>query len=330
MSWIIVSSIALLGLFLSGFFSGAETGLYRANRLRLHLGVRRRDPQALRLASVLDDEQGALSVTLVGTNFANYATTTAVAYLFAELLQLGETGSELYTVAIVTPIIFVFGEMVPKNLFQLHPDKLLGYGSHLLAIANRLFRLTGIVWGLKRLAAALNRLAGTDSQRVGALGSKWRVAGMLQEALAGDTLGKDQSDLIDRVCRLSETPLHTVMVPRDRVRVIAADAGRRALLRIERKTGYAQLPVFDATSRRIIGTAKVDELLQSTDWQVVGDRLAQPLTLRPHETVAAAIASLQRANASMAVVIDRGGQMLGIVTLKDLLGEVLGELAVSV
>ena len=79
MSWVMVSLLIILGLALSAFFSGAETGLYCVNRLRLHLRVQRRDPRALRIAEILQDPQGALSVTLVGTNLMNYVTTAAVA-----------------------------------------------------------------------------------------------------------------------------------------------------------------------------------------------------------------------------------------------------------
>ena len=67
MSWVAIGVIIVVALFLSGFFSGAETGLYCVDRLRLHLGVRQRNPRSLRLAGVFDDEQGALSVTLIGT-----------------------------------------------------------------------------------------------------------------------------------------------------------------------------------------------------------------------------------------------------------------------
>lgn len=326
MIWLAVLVIPI-GLFLSGFFSGAETGLYRVNRLRLHLDVQRRDPAGLRLARVLEDEQGALSVALIGTNVMNYVTTTAVAFLFAERLGLGEANTELYTVIIMTPIVFVFGEVVPKNLFQLHTDTLLARSTSLLSLSDRLFRMTGVVWVLKQLANVINRFAGAYAQRDAAFGSKRRVALLLQEALAGQTLGEEQSDLIDRVCQLSETPLHTVMIPRNRVTVIGADTNRRTLVRVARRTGHALLPVYESSRRHIIGLARIDELLQRDDWETVGERLHPAPTLSPHETVATAISRLQRAGRGMAIITDHGGQMLGVVTLKDLLGEVVGELA---
>ena len=265
----------------------------------------------------------------MGTNLANYLTTSAVAYLFADFFRYGETRAQLYTIAVVTPIIFVFGEIVPKTLFQRHADTLLAQGSRLLHISDRLLRLTGIVWALKRLAHTLGRLTGNAGEQIGAFGPKRRVAGLLQEALAGNDLGEEQSDLINRVCMISETSLHTVMVPYNQVKVVSAATSRKGLLRIERRTGHSQLPVYESNRRRITGTVKVDELLQDDDWQTLGERTKRAVALRAHETVAAAITYLQRSGASMAIITDRGGQMIGIVTLKDLLGEVLGELSLS-
>ena len=330
MSWILIALAAAAGLFFSGFFSGAETGLYRINRVRLHLGVQRREPHALRLASVLDDETRALSVALVGTNLSNYLFTASIAYLFVETLGYGEMHAQLCTVAVATPIVFVFGEMVPKNLFQLHADMLLARCSHLLVLADRVLRFTGIVWALTGLADLFGRLAGIADDEARTLLPKRRVAGLLQEAITENVFGEEQSDLINRVCGISETPLHTVMVPRNRVTVVSAATSRKGLLRIERKTGHAQLPVYEDNRRRIVGTAKVDALLQDDGWQTIGERTNRAVTFRPHESVATAISHLQHTHASMAVVTDRGGQMLGIVTLKDLLGEVLGEIAAAV
>ncbi len=333
MTWFGICIFGLLiagGLFLSGFFSGAETGLYHINRLRLHLDSKRSDPRALKLSQVLSDEQGALSVTLIGTNLANYVTTAAVAYLFAEQMGLGETDSELYTVMILTPIVFVFGEVVPKNLFRLHADRLMARSAGLLGLADRLFRLTGLVWCLDKLAGLINRRGAADPPGGGASTPKRRVAMLLQEALAGNPLGEDQSDLIERVCGLSEQRLHSVMVPRNRVVAISAKTDRRSLSRVARRTPHARLPVHDRNPRHITGIVKVDELLRRDDWEHAGELLAPAITLSPHTTVAAAMTHLQHANQEMAIVANQGGQMLGIVTLKDLLAQVVGEVTIGV
>jgi CBS domain containing-hemolysin-like protein len=326
----LISVAVVAGLFFSAFFSGAETGLYRVNRLRLHLGVHQEDPRAVRLSRVLQDEQSALSVALVGTNVMNYITTAAVAYMFADLLGFSETDTELYTVILLTPIVFVFGEVVPKNLFRLHADSLMARGSGLLAFSDRLLRTIGVVWALKSLAGLVSRASAGYRPGDPASAPKRRIAMLLQEALAGDVFSEDQSDLIDRVCQLSDTPLHTVMVPRNVVKVLSADTDRRGLMRVARRNPHAYFPVFERSRRHVIGLAKVDELLQADDWDTVGGRLHPATAMSAHQTVAAAITHLQRAGRSMAIVTDHGGQMLGIVTLKDLLAEVVGEVAVSV
>lgn len=326
MTWAILAAIILLGLFFSAFFSGAETGLYCINRLRLHLGVQSGDAVAIRLASVIDDDNSALSVTLIGTNIANYITTSAAVYALADLAGFTETDAELYTILLLTPVVFVFGEVVPKNLFRLHADTLLRRGHRLLALSNGIFRLTGIVWCLARLATAINHFAAGDEHRAASLAPKRRVAAMLQEALVDNSFGKDQSDLIDRVCRLSEVQLHRLMIPRSRVTVIHARADRRELMRIVRRTGHARLPVFETDRRRIVGVIRVDRLLQSDDWTTVREHMRSVVGFGPHETVAAAMSHLQRARRGMAVVCDDGGRMLGIVVLKDLVSEVVGSL----
>lgn len=326
MIWVGALTVMVMGLFLSGFFSGSETGLYCVNRLRLELGVKNNDIRSQRLVRILDDKDGALSVTLIGTNLMNYLTTTAAAFMFAQLIGMNEVDTELYTVVILTPIVFVFGEVVPKNLFQLHADQLLSRGSWLLALSNWFFRMTGCVWVLKKLSLIVQSVIGIDEKSDLVVTPKSRIAAMLQEAVADQSWGQHHSAIIDRVCRLSEIPLHVTMVPKNRVTSISAHADRRELIKIVRRTGHARLPVFDQHASRIIGLVKVDNLLRDEEWSIVGDRLTPITSLRPHVTVANAIALLQNSRTHVAIVTDHGGKMLGIVTMNDLLKEIVGDM----
>ncbi|MBU0718571.1 MAG: DUF21 domain-containing protein [Planctomycetes bacterium] len=330
MDWVLVLMLLAASLFFSAFFSGAETGLYCVDRVRVHVGAQERRRRAMRLASVLDDEQGALASALVGTNVANYVATASVAYLFAELLGLGAVDSEVYTVVLVTPLLLVLGEVVPKSLFQRHPDRLMMLSSGLLALANRLLRIIGVVWLLKGVAAVVHRAVGLTPARDRETVPRRRIAALLREALAGAPLADDHSELVERVFQLSETPLHRVMVPRNRITSIPAHAGRREVFRAARRTRHARLPVYETNPRHIIGIVRVDELLRSEDWSTVKDCLHPPLTLSPHETVASATARMQAEQRKIAIVTDRSGQMLGLVTLQDLVEEVVGEFAENV
>lgn len=320
-----MSVAILLGLLGAAFFCGCETGLYCVNRLRVQLGVQERDPKLLRLSSLLENEQEALSVTLIGTNLMHYVITTAVAFLFAEVFYWSGSDTELYTVLLVTPVVFVFAEVVPKNLFQRHADRLMPRSSWLLTLADRVFRATGIVWLLTKLTGAATRFFGGATSLRTVTAPKRQMTMLLQEALVGHTHGEHQSDLIDRVVRLSETPVRAVMVPQQRVVGVAATADHSELVRFARQTGHARCPVYGKRKSEIIGVIKVDELLRSDDWRTVGERLGPVTTLRPQETVASAIAHMKQGGGEFGVVSDHTGQMVGVVTLRDLLEEVVGE-----
>jgi len=316
--------VALGALAFSAFFSGAETGLYCANRLRIELGAQGRDPRCLRLARLLRDEQGILTVTLLGATIGDYVLSSAVAFAFVELLMLNDLDAEVYTVAVCTPVVFVFGTVVPKNVFQLYADSLMPRFAWLLGGAERVLRITGTLGFLRALASQAGRFTGMSTTAAALPTPRWRVANLLREALADQEHGPDRSQLITRVVRLSETPLHVVMIPKSDVASLSVGADREALIAVARRTDHTLVPVHDDTGR-IVGVVKVDELLKSQDWKTVSDRMRPVTRLSPHNTVAAAVASLQAQGRNMAVVTDQAGRMLGVVTLGDLVTRVVGE-----
>lgn len=324
--WISMSAFILVTLLLAGLFSGSETGFYCLNRLRVFLGVQQRDRRAVRLGRLIEDEQGTLAGTLAGTNIMHYLLTTAVAFTFTSLLEFDEGDAELYTVAILTPVIFVFAEVVPKNVFQRHADTLMPRFSWLLYVANRTFRAIGLVWLLKRLTALAAMWTGAPEVEPLTGGPKRYIASLLQEALSERQLGEHQSELIERVVKLSDTPVRFVMLPQHKVVMISSEADREAFLRLARSTEHARILVYGGRRTQIIGLVKIDEMLRDPAWKRVGERVVPVLQLQPFETVANAMARMQRVQKEMAIVTGFGGGLLGMVTLRDLLDEVVGEI----
>ncbi len=322
MTAFVVLALFVIAVFLSGVFSGAETGLYCVNRARLKVQAERGNPRALRLEGVLWNNQAALSLTLVGTNLANCAATACFAFLLSVRLGFSEHQAEVYTTLIVALVIFTFGEVVPKNLFQSHPDRLMSVVSRVLRVANVIF--FPAVWVLTLLTTRLTGLFGDQAK--GGLDPRRQIALLLREGLASSDHDGAHHEMVDRALTLADTSVHTVMTPRNRVVTIAAAAGRDKLLSLARTKQYSLLPVFKHHPRRIVGIVEVPRLLDDT-WQTVGEQMMPFIRLDPHESVASALIRLQQERARMAVVVDRGGYLLGIVTLKDLLEELVGELS---
>lgn len=324
--WISMISFIFVTLGLAGLFAGSETGFYCLNRLRMYLGMQKGDRRAIRIGRLIDDEQGTLAGTLAGTNLMHYLLTSAVAFTFTSLMGMHPKDAEIYTVALLTPVVFVFAEVVPKNVFQRHADALMPRFSWLLYVANRAFRAIGLIWLMKKLTALAARWTGAPEVEPLTGGPKRYIASLLQEALSQRHLGEDQSELIERVVKLSDTPVRFVMVSQHRVVMISADADRERLMRLARSTGHARVLVYSGRRTQIIGLVKIDDLLRDMTWRRVGERAVPVLHLRPFETVANAMARMQRVQKEMAIVTGFGGGMLGMVTLRDLLDEVVGEM----
>lgn len=316
--------VFVVAVFFSGVFSGCETGLYCASRARLKVQAERGDRGALRLEGVLRNNQRALSLALVGTNLSNYLATICFAFLLSTQIGLGNRESEVYTTLIVAFIIFVFGEVVPKNLFQSHPDRLMTAFSPVLRIAGVV--LFPAVWALTLLTTRFAAVFADKARIQAGLDSRKQIARLLREGLPSSDHDEAHHEMVDRALALADMPVLSVMTPRNRVVTIAADAGREKLLNVVRTRKYSLLPVFGRHPRHIEGIVEVHRLLDDDTWKTVGDRMGLFTRLDPHESVASALVRLQQERARMAVVVDRGGYLLGIVTLKDLLEELVGEL----
>ncbi len=314
-------------LFASGFFSGSETGIYCANRLRLRLRAHRGEPRALRLQRLLDDEQSALGVILVGTNVANYLTTVFVALLLTSRTALSDRGVEVYTTLIVAPVVFVFGEVLPKNLFQREADRLLYACSLGLAAAARL--LAPVVWAIRKLSdRVVTALGGVETPST-AVDRRRRMVGLLREALAdGDPEGR-HGEFVERIADLSETPVRSVMVPLAQVSSLGSATDRASFLTAVRQSAHSRLPVVEsgpAERGRVVGVVNVHALLADRSWTQVGERVEPVETLHPSQSVASAILQVKQSALPIAVVGRPAGRVEGIVTLKDLLEEIVGEL----
>jgi CBS domain containing-hemolysin-like protein len=307
----------------SGFYSGSETGLYSVSRLRMRIDAENGNPAAIRLQRVLQDDRSALSTLLVGTNLANYLATVFVAYILTNEINIDSQVTELYTTAIVTPVVFVFGEVVPKTLFQRHSEILMAKGSRLFAWSMFLFAIP--VKALTIVSAPLLRLANTQSAS-DVVDHRRNVAMMLQDAFATEDHSEVHGELVDRVLNLTELPLHQVMVPRNRVIALELGATRQECLATIRKNAHSRLLIYDKDPRRIVGFVSTHTLLASNEWINLEHHLEPILTLTPRQSVATAMMALQSEGEAIAAIVDRSKRLLGVVTFKDLLEELSGEL----
>lgn len=319
---------AILSVALSGLFSGTETGIYCLNRVRLRLYTEQGRRSARRIDELLSRPEDLIITVLIGTTIADYCASVCVAAL---LIRSAVSGSqaEILTTLIMTPVIFAFGNAIPKNWFQRNSDRFMYPMSWALEVLVRAARLTGAVGvlrGLTRLAVRLVDRSGA-ARREGIL-PRAKMMRLLREGAARGGLTTAQSEMIERVMKLSEVRVGRVMIPHTRAAVIREDISRGDFLRIARMSHFSRFPVRDEATDRICGIVNAYDVLTDENQRPPADHIRDALELRPSEPVSEALLKMQNARQAMAIVVAPSGGCLGVLTIKDLVEEIVGDLAV--
>lgn len=311
---------------MSGFFSGSETGVYCVNPVRLRLESQLGNSVARRLERLLSDRSGLLAVILIGNNIANYLTTMFAALLLTALWNgLSDHEVEVYTTIILTPIILVFGEIFPKNTYQERADRLMAAGSLPLSILDKLFRMTGAVAALTWLARKILEAFGRGESEV--QNPRTQVALLLKESAADGVVTDQQSDLIDRVLHLSRVRVGAVMIPSARVATLRAGAGRAEVLTSLERYPHTRYPVIGPDPRKVIGIVDAYEfLLEPHD--TIDEVTRDVMRLSARAPVSLAMRHMREAKQTFGIVVDRWDNCIGVVSIKDLVEEIVGDLQV--
>lgn len=326
--WIVLCAVMV---FLSGVFSGAETGLYSINTTRLRLEAHQKNRRALRLQEILRDRAAFLFTVIFGTNMANYLAPVCLTIIFVRSLtgrspDEVERLAELYTTLILTPVVFVFGEAVPKNVFNRNADRYMLLFSRFLRWAHRFCEISGIIWLQRKFSELAFRGLSSSGGAGAPVQSRLDVYQMLRESAAEGALTLTQVAILERIGRLRGLRVSAVMVPFYQIVQLQADADRTTAEPVLRISRFSRLPVFGSDRRRIIGVVHVLDLLTSPPGRTALDLMRSPVEITPETRVIDALARLQREFRRMAIIVDGRGQCLGIVTVKDLVEEIVGEL----
>ena len=334
-SVVVVVGAILCAVFvaLSGLYSGAETGLYCLNRLRLRVAAHGGDRRAKLLQRLLGDQPGQLFTMLIGTNVTDYLASACLTLLFLKWLTLrhgiheAEGQAELYTTLILTPAVFIFGEVVPKNLFQRYSDRLMLVVARPLAMSYWVTKWTGLLRAQRWISDIVLRKVAKRAATDYALHPRVDMYHMLREGAAGGALTATQAVILERIAALQGMQVGTVMVPISAVVTLRADLTLSEARRIVTTTTHSWMPVYRDDRQRLIGVVHFLDTLTGMPELIVEDYLWPAIEVNYQTSVTETLSMLQRTRRRMAFVVDANGRCLGIATVKDLVEEIVGELA---
>jgi CBS domain containing-hemolysin-like protein len=314
--------LALAGLTLSALFSGLETGMYTINRVRLAVRAGRRERRARRVRAMLDDPESMLATILVGNNVANYAGTLGVAAIL-ERLGVDPLRAILINAGLLIPLIFVFGETLPKDLFRTHTDRWTYTLSGFLTTCATIFTWTGLTPLVRGFGRAVAWVIGTRGGTV--LPARQRMAMLIKEAVTPGVLTEAQTTLVDRALTLRDRTVAMEMVPWREVDVVSADADIETVRRMTRRRNRSRLPMVDGRGN-VVGVLTVLDALLRPD-EAPRELAEPPLDLPRELDVRTALTRMRRERRAVAIVRSRDGtRPAGMVTIKDLVEPLTGEL----
>ena len=314
MIWIALG-MAALGLFLSAFFSGSETGFYRVTRIRLVLDAMGGDRTARGLLWLTNHPSMFIATALVGNNLANYLTSLAIVIgtqsLIGQVLI-----AELIAPLLFAPVLFVYGELLPKNLFLRAPNRLLRTGGPLFMFFAVLFLpVSGLLWCLNRV---LSGFVKQSPDRVRLTLAKRELQNALDEGHEAGVLHPAQAQLARGIFAVASQPVVKYATPPGDVPRARGNMTKSEVQRVARRFRIAEVPIEGtagsgpADDKQLVGYVRVIDL--SLD-PCEGLGPVRPfLEVSSTHTHIEALLRMQAAGESLARVVDADGNTVGILT----------------
>ena len=319
--------IMLLLLVLKGFFSGSEIALVNSDKIKLRHQAKQGKSGAKLALKLLQTPDVLLSTTLVGTNISTVVLTTIGTLLAIRLL--GDLG-EVYAFLVLTPLLLIFGEIVPKSIYQQKSDSLTPIIIHPLRWAS--FPFYPIVFVSSRIARFMARLVGAGKSNQPFFITREQLRTVVEMAEHGTAMNAFGQGRIRRVIRFAETTVAEAMIPIAEVTTISHKESTTAAFGLVRRHGYNRLPVFENSTSNIIG------VITLTTWELLDKEIAQKplnslikaaLYVSPLQTIDQLLPTLQQRKDHMAIVVDEFGTAIGMITIEDIVEEVVGEIDVG-
>ncbi len=314
--------VALFVLF-AGYYSGVETGSYSLSRLKLRYRVEQGFSGAKILSRLLTNRQRFICVILVGHNLFVYLATALTTRLYRG--HYSPHLAEIVSVITLAPIIFIFAEVLPKNIFREYANTLMYLATPVLSFSSKVFGpvvalLQGVVW-------FWNRLLKISQRQEAAVLTRESLRFYFLEGRDAGILTSYQDLLARNIMALGGVSVGRAMVSLSRVVAVETSWDYERIKDLARSTNFSRFPVYQNARHNIIGIINIYDLLWGNGvGKSVQDFLRPAIFIGQDTSVAAGLYQLRRARQPMGIVINKAGRAVGIVTIKDLVEEIVGEL----
>jgi putative hemolysin len=313
-------------LLLKGFFSGSEIALVSVDKIQMHHRARMGDRGARLFLRIFQRPDRMLTITLIGTNLATVALASIGTVLMIHLF--GSQG-DLYAFLLYTPIFLIFGEIVPKSIYQQKAESVVPVIVYPLKAASLLFYPVTFVFSY--IARVATRLVGSGKAAQSVFLTREQLRAVLEMTEKRSDVAAFTAGRIRKAIRFGDTQAAEIMTPLGDLPLFARGGRLKELALLAKNTGYRPVPIYEGNTANVIG------IVSLAPWEIsrmdlsgsIDDLVHPPFYTAPRQTLGRLLPVLKKREDQTAMIVDEFGSATGMVTLEDILEVVVGRVKLS-
>ena len=317
-TYIIIMVICLIG---SAYFSATETAFSCANKTRLRALAEKGNKKAELAVNLADKYDRLISTILIGNNIVNILLASIGTLVFVEELKL-PSGAAIST-AVVTVAVLIFGEITPKSIANDFPEKFAMFSAPFIRLLIWLLMPLNFVFSLwKKLIGKLFKVEQEDNM------AQEELLMMVEEAEQEGDIDTDEGDLLRNAIEFSDLKAEDILTHRVDLEALPIDAAKKEIAQKFTETRFSRIPIYEDNIDNIVGVIHQKDFYVGTGvtTAAIKDIISPVLFIHQSENIDDLLKKLQKEKAHIAVVVDEYGGTLGIVTMEDILEELVGEI----
>ncbi len=313
--------ILIILLILSSFFSSAETALIGVNRIRIRSLADEGNARAKVLLKIFENEAKMLSAILIGNNLVN----TFSASLAATIAYTFGGAAVSIATFIITLLILIFGEITPKTMATKNAEKMALSYARIIAFLMKV--LTPFIFFINALSKVILKILGVNIHEVNPLMTETELRTIMDVSHEEGVIEEDEKNMINNVFDFGDAKAKDVMVPRVHVVMADVNSTKKDLVDIFKEEQFTRIPIYEESIDNVIGLVNIKDLLLndfSEDFKIK-DILRKPYFTFENKKISELLMEMKHSAFNLAVVMDEYGELAGIITLEDIIEEIVGE-----
>ncbi len=318
--WSIV--VMVIMVVFSAYFSATETAFSSINKTRLRTLAEKGNKRAERVLKLAENYDKLLSTILIGNNIVNIVLASLCTLMFVDLLQSQDTGATVSTV-VSTVVVLIFGEVTPKSLAKEQPENWAMFSAPFLKMLVILLTPLNFLFGLwKTLITRLTKAE--ESPKM----TQDELLMLVDEVEQEGTIDEQESNLLRNAIDFTDQEAEEVLTHRTDLEAVPMDATKEEIAAIFSESKFSRLPVYEDSIDNIIGILHQKDFYTGTGVsdKPLAELITPPLFVPKSEKISDLLGDLQKNKSHIAIVVDEYGGTLGIVTMEDILEELVGEI----